>query len=56
MKRKPEIRIRLVSPDLITELYNIAKYKDLTLSTFLKPHLRDIANKYPEEMKRNPNV
>jgi hypothetical protein len=49
-----EIRICNVAHDLHNDLQNIAKNSGITLQQFLKPKLRDIANSYPEAMKKPP--
>lgn len=55
-KTKDELRIRKVAESVVSDLLNIAKHKGVTLSSFLKPELRGIADKYPEHMKRPPAI
>ncbi len=50
----PELRVRGVSDKIRNDLINIAKNHGTTLSDFLKPKLREIADSYPEKMKTPP--
>lgn len=49
-KRK-EIRIQGVPPTVHQQIKNIANWKGMDMSTFLRPELRDIAAKYPDHIK-----
>jgi len=51
-KKKDEVRVRGVSLQLAEELNNIADNIGITLTAFLKPKLREIANSYPEKMRK----
>lgn len=51
-KRNPEIRIAGVSEKVHFELTNIAENLGIYLTDLLKPHLRKIAESYPEEMRK----
>ncbi len=56
-ENKSEIRIRGVSSELKNVLLNIAKNCGYsTLTDFLKPKLRDVANSYAENLKRDFRV
>lgn len=46
-----EIRITGVSPKLHSEIKNIAKYDDVTISQLLKPHLRRLVESYPKHAR-----
>lgn len=50
-KGEDEIRVRGVSPKLVTELNNIANNIGISLTQMLKPKLREISDSYPEKMK-----
>jgi hypothetical protein len=50
-----EVRIRGVSKRLIEELNNIAENTGVPLSQILKQKLREIADSYPDKMKRSIN-
>ncbi len=47
-----EIRINGVSPDLHIQLINIAKHLGIPFSSWIKPKLREIADSYPDDMKK----
>lgn len=49
-----EIRCRGISPILEEQLNNIAGNLGITLTQFLKPKLREIADSYPDKMKSPP--
>jgi hypothetical protein len=49
-----EIRIRGVSKKVVEELLNISKNSGVPLSDLLKPKLREIADSFPDSMKRTP--
>lgn len=51
---RKEIRIQGVPPTVHSQIKNIAKWKGMDMSTFLRPEMRDIAAKYPEHIK-NPH-
>lgn len=53
MGRKPRIRIRQIFTELENELRNIAENKGIPFQLFLKQKLTEIANNYPEPMKKN---
>jgi len=50
-----DIFIRNAGKGLKQELTNIAANNGQTLSGFLKPHLREIRDKYPESERRADN-
>ncbi len=54
--KKTEIRVRGVSPKLHDEIGNIAENLGITVNDFLKPALREIAEKYPDKMKEPPPI
>jgi hypothetical protein len=51
-KRNPYITVYGVSVKTHEELHNIADNIGQTLSDFMKPELRKIADSYPEHMKK----
>ena len=51
---KEEIRITGVNPDLKIQIENIAAYKGVPASAFLRLQLREIVDATPEHMKRPP--
>lgn len=53
-KRGPELRINVGSPKTRRDLINIAKNFNVTLSEFLRPKLREIADSYPDRLKQAP--
>lgn len=53
-KKSPEIRVRGVSENLKRDLNNIAKNKGISLTSFLKPILRDIVNSASDKDKKEP--
>lgn len=48
------IKITNVNPTVHEQLSNIAKNQGVDRSDFLKPHLREILSKYPDNMKIPP--
>lgn len=55
MAKHDEIRIYGVSAQVKKDLINISKNTGVTLAALLKPKLREIAESYPESMRR-PSV
>jgi hypothetical protein len=53
-KKNPEIRIRGVSKKTKEELMNIAKNFNMTLSNFMRPKLKEIADSYSDKHKQAP--
>ena len=51
-----DIRIRYVPRSISESLTNIAKNLGISRSSLLKPKLKEVANSYPEEMKKPPIV
>ena len=51
---KEEIRITGVNPDLKIQIENIAAYKGVPASAFLRLQLREIVDATPEHMKKPP--
>ena len=51
---KPELRITGVSEKTQTEIINIAKNLGVSMSTFMRPKITEIAASYPEHMKKPP--
>lgn len=54
MKKNPYIKITHVSPKVHEEIKNIADNVGVSVSSFLKPKLREIADSYPEKMRKPP--
>lgn len=48
---KNEIRIVVVQPEIKSDLENIAYNKGISLSSFLKPLLREIRDSFPDHMR-----
>lgn len=51
-KRLPELRVTNMPVQLNEELNNIKDNLGISLSAFLKPHLRKIVDSYDEHMKK----
>jgi len=49
---RERMEITSVPVKLKGELVNIAKYKGINLSSFVKSSLRDVANSYPEHIRK----
>lgn len=47
----PDLRFQRVETWLIEKVSNIAQNKGMTISDFLKPHIREIVSKYPAILK-----
>lgn len=54
-ERQNEIRIRDISPSVKQDLDNIASNMGVTLSQLMRPKLREIADSYPDHLKRQPD-
>lgn len=50
-KKYSDLRIRSVNQQVRDEIKNIAQNEGQTISSFLKPHLRKIAESYPPQMR-----
>jgi len=50
-KDEERIVVKNIRPEVKNELVAIAKNEGLTLSAFLKPHLRKIRDSYPLNMR-----
>ena len=48
---RKEIRIKGVPCNVHQQIKKIEKYEGMEMSTFLRPKLREIANKYPDNIK-----
>lgn len=53
-QRNPELRIQGVSKKTHDEINNIAKNLGVSISTFLRPKLTEIAASFPDKMKQPP--
>lgn len=53
-KNNNEIRIRCISPKLKEELVNISKNTGTSLSSLIKPKLRELVNEFPEQKRQPP--
>ena len=51
-----DILIKSVSLEMETDIRNISKNMGITYSAFLKPHLKAIADSYPESLKQKINL
>lgn len=54
MPNQNEIRIQNVSDYVHDSLLNIAKNNGVSIQEFLKPKLRELADSYPEHLKKPP--
>lgn len=52
-KMSKEIRIKGVGDNTMQELKNIAKWECSTITSLIKPKIRELINSYPEHV-RNP--
>lgn len=49
----PDLRFQYIEEWIYEQIANIAENNEMTISDFLKPHIREIVSKYPEELKKD---
>jgi len=55
-KGRVELLITNVNPDIKRQLKNVAKYEQNSgVSEFIRPHLRKVLERYPDDIKNPPN-